>query len=104
MKILLEMAKKIYKPNKEQIEWVKKIYTLLDKHSKKVSLGDTDFRPWIGDLQLKGIEIEQSPCIVLIHWVPDFSISTKTDPCCSAFVLSAKELKEVYDFLAKKFG
>lgn len=47
----------------------------------------------LGGLTVKMIEID--PQIfggVLVHWYPNFNISTQSDPFCSAYMLSEEEI------------
>ena len=44
-------------------------------------------------LTVKMIEIDpQELGGVLVHWYPNFKLSTQTDPYCSAYILTKKEI------------
>lgn len=91
----LEDARKIYNPKHEQVTWVGKIVSLLER---KGMLGVSFARPFkVGDLVCVGIELEDTPTCCLVKWRPNFEISTQTEPCCSAFILTCRELKIIYD-------
>ena len=56
----------------------------------------------IDKLYVRQIEIDKELIGgVLIHWFPDFSISTKTDPYCSAYMLKHTEIAKIMNFVSK---
>ena len=56
----------------------------------------------IGDLNVAMIEVDpQDIGCILIHWQPNFNISTHSDPYCSIYMLEEKEIKDVWRYLKK---
>lgn len=54
-------------------------------------------------LTVKMIEIDpQEIGGVLIHWYPNFNISTQRDPFCSAYVLHTNSIKKLISYLQNK--
>lgn len=50
----------------------------------------------LGGLQVKMIEIDpQEVGGLLIHWHPNFSISTQSDPFCSVYMLTPREIRRI---------
>ena len=48
------------------------------------------------NLSVRMIEIDpQVIGAVLIHWYPDFNVSTTSDPFCSAYILTPNELRKL---------
>ena len=54
----------------------------------------------IGDLICKSIEIDEGEISgVLVHWKPDYNISTKSDPFCSVYILEPNEIKTLINIV-----
>ena len=50
----------------------------------------------LAHLTVKMIEIDpQELGGVLVHWYPNFNISTKNDPYCSAYILRPHEIRKI---------
>lgn len=50
----------------------------------------------LGGLTVKMVDLDkQSIGNVLIHWVPDFKISTNSDPFCAIYMLHTNEIKKL---------
>lgn len=55
---------------------------------------DSTFK--VDGLYLKSLNIDEISG-VLVHWEPDFKISTQSDPYCSAYILKPKEIRRLID-------
>lgn len=56
----------------------------------------------IGELYVQMIEVDpQEIGSILVHWQPNYNISTKSDPYCSIYILTEKEIKDIWRFLKK---
>ena len=58
------------------------------------------------DLPLGGLSVKElirggQHCGIEVHWYPDFTKSTKTDPFCSTFVLRYNSLEKLYHEVEK---
>ena len=96
----LETARLLYHPSKEVEGIVVRIVELLEKHNVNgVRFDDSSLK--LDDLSVRMIEIEDSHSVLLIHWEPNFYISTAQDPFCSAFILTYEELNTIYSKLSK---
>lgn len=54
-----------------------------------------------GALTLGGSKVKEvirggQHCGIEVHWYPDFTLSTNTDPFCSAFMLHNNSLEKLY--------
>lgn len=71
--------------------------------SKGYSYGDVIKIDGVGckvsKINIRSIELEDSHCQLLIHWVPNFHISTLHDPMCSAFILRYNSLKKLLRYV-----
>ena len=96
----LEVAKAIYKPKPKVEAIVLKLCDLFDKPlSNGVVINGLRFdnsHLKIGDLTVKWVYRVENHCGIEIHWYPDYKISTKSDPFCSAFMLTEKEVAKLY--------
>ena len=95
----LKTAKQLYKPSNEVVNMVGMICALLDK--KGINGVRFDSTLMLGDLQVKWIERENSHCALLVHWYPNYNLSLRDDPFCSAYVLSLEEINEIYSELKR---
>lgn len=96
----LETARLLYHPSKEVEGLVVSIVELLEKHDvNSVHIDDSSLK--IDELSVRMIEIEHSHSALLIHWEPNPTISTTSDPFCSAFILTYEELNTIHSKLSK---
>ena len=95
----LKTARQLYHPSDEVVEMVANICALLDK--KGINGVRFDSTLMLGDSQVKWIEKENSHCALLVHWYPNYNLSLRDDPFCSAFVLTEEELKTLYEAVMK---
>lgn len=91
----LKTARQLYHPSDEVAEMVANICALLDKRGINGLRFDSTLM--IGDSQVKWIEKENSHCALLVHWYPNYNLSLRYDPFCSAYVLNEEELKILYE-------
>lgn len=92
-----EAAKLLYRPQKGVEEVVDKMCDLFDKSSCNGVRFDSTFK--LGGVSVKFVEREHSHSAILVHWEPDFSISTTSDPFCSAYILTLDEVTTLYNKL-----
>lgn len=96
----LETARLLYHPSKEVEGLVVRIVELLEKRNVNgVRFDDSSLK--FDELTVRMILIEHSHCVLSVHWEPNHNISTKSDPFCSAFILTYKELNTIYSKLSK---
>ena len=56
----------------------------------------------LGELSVKMIELDpQEIGGVLVHWYPNFYISTKNDPYCSVYMLQTNTIKKLLRIITK---
>ena len=94
----------LYKPTSLVIKLVNKICKELE--NRGYGFGDRFFMPkqfTIGKpaLTMLSMEREDSHCQLLIHWKPDFDVSTSTDPYCSGFILRPNSLMKILNYIQK---
>lgn len=53
---------------------------------------DSTFK--LGGLYLKSLNLDDISG-VLVHWEPDFEISTQSDPYCSAYIFTPREIRRI---------
>jgi len=96
----LEIARALYHPTKEAEALVLKMIDLFDTPlSNGVVINDLHFDDshiYVGELIVKSINRARDHCGIEIHWYPDYTRSTKSDPFCSAFILTQSELLIIY--------
>ena len=101
----LSIAKALYKPTPKVEGLVLKLCDLFDKPLPNgVTITSLTFKEGslkIGNLSVKELIRGGQHCGVEVHWYPDFTLSTKTDPFCSAFILTYEELNTIYSKLSK---
>ena len=96
----LEIARILYKPTPKVESLVLKLCDLFDKPLPKgVAITSLTFKE--GALTLGGSKVKEvirggQHCGIEVHWYPDFTLSTKTDPFCSAFILRYNSLEKLY--------
>jgi len=94
-----EIARTLYRPKSGVEEVVDKMCELFDSHRLHNFIFQHPFR--IGDLAVKSVEREKSHSAILIHWEADHNVSTKSDPFCSAYILTLEEINAIYFELEK---
>ena len=96
----LTIAKALYKPSPKVEGLVLKLCDLFDKPLPNgVTITSLTFKE--GALTLGGLSVKElirggQHCGIEVHWYPDFTKSTKTDPFCSAFILHYNSLEKLY--------
>ena len=96
----LTIAKTLYKPSPKVEGLVLKLCDLFDKPLPNgVTITSLTFKE--GVLKIGGLSVKElirggQHCGIEVHWYPDFTKSTKTDPFCSAFILRYNSLKKLY--------
>ena len=97
-----EIARQLYRPQWGVEEVVAKMCDLFDKSSINGVRFDTTFK--LGGMSVKLVEREHSHSAILVHWEPDFRISTTSDPFCSAYILTLREVNKLYKELEKRIN
>ena len=96
----LEIARILYKPTPKVEVLVLKLCDLFDKPLPNgVTITSLTFKKGaitLGDLSVKELIRGGQHCGIEVHWYPDFTKSTKTDPFCSAFILRYNSLEKLY--------
>ena len=96
----LEIARALYKPTQKVEALVLKLCDLFDEPLPNgVTITSLTFKKGaltIGDLSVKELIRGGQHCGVEVHWYPNFTKSTKTDPFCSAFILRYNSLQKLY--------
>lgn len=96
----LTIAKSLYKPSQKVEGLVLKLCGLFDKPLLNgVTITSLTFKE--GALKIGGLSVKElirggQHCGIEVHWYPDFTKSTKTDPFCSAFILRYNSLEKLY--------
>lgn len=96
----LTIAKALYKPSPKVEGLVLKLCGLFDKPLPNgVTITSLTFKK--GALTLGGLSVKElirggQHCGIEVHWYPDSTLSTKTDPFCSAFILRYNSLEKLY--------
>ena len=96
----LEIARVLYKPTPKVEELVLNLCDLFDKPLPNgvivTSLTFKEGALTLGGLSVKKVIRGGQHCGVEVHWYPNYSISTQSDPFCSAFVLRYNSLSKLY--------
>ena len=96
----LTIAKALYKPSPKVEGLVLKLCDLFDKPLPNgVAITSLTFKEGalkVGGLSVKELIRGRQHCGIEVHWYPDFTKSTKTDPFCSAFILRYNSLEKLY--------
>lgn len=105
-KVAIKLARILYRPTPKVEELVLKLCDLFDKPLPNgVTINSLTFKEnalKLGGLSVKEIIRSDEPHMgVEVHWYPDFNISTKQDPYCSAFVLRYNSLNKLYREIEK---
>lgn len=96
---LNETRKKLYKATPLKLQLVDELASLIKNcfpnvETNGIRFDDSHLR--LGGLTVKMIEIDpQELGGVLVHWYPNFDISTKNDPYCSAYMLRPHEIRKI---------
>lgn len=96
----LTIAKSLYKPSQKVEGLVLKLCDLFDKPLPNgMTITSLTFKE--GALKIGGLSVKElirggQHCGIEVHWYPDFTKSTKTDPFCSAFILRYNSLEKLY--------
>lgn len=107
---LNETRKKLYKVSDDilsLVDRVKDTFTHLFPYNSHASVEVNGIRIdsrqlKIGDLSVYMIEKDpQEIGNILIHWYPNYKVSTKSDPFCSIYMLTEEEIKDVWRYLKK---
>ena len=104
----LKIARALYKPTPKVEGLVLKLCDLFDKPLPNgVIVTSLTFKE--GALKIGGLSVKElirggQHCGVEVHWYPDFTKSTKTDPFCSAFILHYNSLEKLYREVEKAFA
>jgi hypothetical protein len=104
----LEIARALYRPTPKVETLVLKLCDLFDKPLPNgVTITSLTFKK--GFLALGGLSVKElirvgQHCGIEVHWYPDFTLSTKTDPFCSAFILRYNSLERLYREVEKVFA
>ena len=101
----LRIAKALYKPTPKVEGLVLKLCDLFDKPLPNgVTITSLTFKKGalkVGGLSVKELIRGEQHYGVEVHWYPDFTLSTKTDPFCSAFILRYNSLEKLYSEVEK---
>ena len=103
----LNTARQLYRPTNKVEKLVLELIRLFDTplpngvHVTSISFKEKYLK--VGDLYVKEVEREDSHCAILVHWYPNNSISTTSDPFCSAFILKYNSLQKLYKEVKKAF-
>ena len=104
----LTIAKALYKPSPKVEGLVLKLCDLFDKPLPNgVTITSLTFKEGaltLGDLSVKELIRGGQHCGIEVHWYPNYNVSTKTDPFCSAFVLRYNSLEKLYREVEKVFS
>ena len=96
---LKKKKKKLYKATPLKLQLVDELASLIKNcfpnvETNGIRFDDSHLR--LGGLTVKMIEIDpQELGGVLVHWYPNFNISTKNDPYCSAYMLRPHEIRKI---------
>lgn len=95
----LEIARTLYRPTPKVEALALKLCDLFDKPLPNgVTITSLTFKK--GALKVGGLSVKElirgGECGIEVHWYPDFTLSTKTDPFCSAFILRYNSLEKLY--------
>lgn len=91
---------KLYKATPLKLDLVDQLINAI-KHSmtrfEGVEVDSITFKPStfkLGGLYLKSLNLDEISG-VLVHWYPNFRISTQSDPYCSAYILTPREIRRI---------
>jgi hypothetical protein len=102
---LNETRKKLYRVSDDTLLLVNKVRETLTHLFPKVEVNGIRIdsnQLKINDLYVQMIETDpQVLGCILIHWYPNYKISTQSDPYCSIYMLTEKEIKNIWRYLKK---
>ena len=96
---LLKTRRLLYKATPLKLALVNQLASLIKDCFPNVETNSIRFDTShlrLAHLTVKMIEID--PQIlggVLVHWYPNYKVSTQSDPYCSAYILSVKEIRKL---------
>lgn len=97
---LNEQRRLLYKATPSKIKLVDELASLIkgcfgDKvETTGIRFDDSHLK--LGGLTVKMVEIDPMKFGgVLVHWYPNFNLSTNNDPFCSAYILNMGEIKKI---------
>ncbi len=96
---LTQTRVQLYKATPLKLQLVEELANAIKHCSNGVETNGIDFRDT--KLKLNGISVRlleidpQELGNVLVHWYPKFDTSTTSDPFCSAYILTPKELRKL---------
>lgn len=96
----LGIARALYRPTPKVEALALKLCDLFDKPLPNgVAITSLTFKK--GALTLGGLSVKElirggQHCGMEVHWYQDSTLSTKTDPFCSAFILRYNSLEKLY--------
>ncbi len=93
----------LYKPSPTMFQLVAKLAGLIRNCHGNTQVNGLRFDSnsfKVGELYVRMIEVKPNDIAhVLIHWYPNFYISTKNDPFCSAYMLEQWEIELIINKL-----
>ena len=102
---LNETRKKLYRVSDQTILLVSKVKSTLTHLYSGVEVNGIRIdsnQLKIGDLYVQMIEVDpQEIGSILVHWYPNYNVSTKSDPYCSIYMLTEDEIKDIWRYLKK---
>lgn len=97
--IIEKQIMQVYHATPEKIALVNKLSRLIKDCSSGIEFGANHLQ--VGELSVRMIEIDPHKIGgVLVHWFPDFNISTRNDPYCSAYMLECDEINDIINEVA----
>lgn len=97
---LIQIREQLYKATPLKLQLVDELIELIKNNNDNITKINGII---IDELTVKSIEIDpQEIGGVLIHWYPNFKISTQRDPYCSAYILHANSIKKLISYLQNK--
>ena len=90
----------LYKPTPSQLQLVDELANTIKTLFDNVETTSVDFKKAYlkldDNMSVKSVEIDpQEISNVLIHWYPQFDKSNTSDPFCSAYILTPKEIRKI---------
>lgn len=99
-KKLKEIRVQLYKATPLKLQLVDKLISLIKGcfggkvETNGIRFDSGNFK--LGELSVNMIELDpQEIGGVLVHWYPNFRISTNNDPYCSVYMLSTHEIRKI---------
>ena len=93
---LKELRVKLYKATPLKLDLVDELISAIKNCFHGVETNgirfDSTFK--VGGLYLKSLNLDEISG-VLVHWEPDYKVSRQSDPYCSAYILTPRELRRI---------